>query len=140
MTSPPPAAYAGFVLLVDDYDPLRRVIARLLRGIGYLVYEERTGEAAIEFVATHHGPIDVLVMDVVLEDMSGVDVAAAIRLVRPGLPVLHISGSSKNSLSGVVVDATHHFLAKPFRSEQLFASVWSLIAGYRARHLTAVAS
>jgi two-component system cell cycle sensor histidine kinase/response regulator CckA len=120
-------AHDGTLLLIDDDDAVRRVLSRVLRGSGYLVHDHASGEAAVEFVRCHAGPIDLLITDTMLPGMSGVDAAEAIRLLRPTLPVLQMSGytSANRRVDGEA--CAYHFIAKPFRGDQLVRCVRTII-------------
>ncbi len=119
-------SHDGTLLLVDDDDAVRRMLARMLRGSGYLVHDYSSGESAVEFVRCHAGPIDLLVTDTVLPGMSGVEAAEAIRRLRPTLPVLQMSGYSK-SQANPDDDPAYHFIAKPFLGDQLVRCVRTII-------------
>src|ERR1044071_2347379 len=101
-------AHDGTLLLIDDDDAVRRVLARVLRGSGYLVHDHASGEAALEFVRCHAGPIDLLVTDTVLPGMNGVEAAEAIRLLRPTLPVLQMSGYTHSDIRPDGDDRAYH--------------------------------
>lgn len=119
--------YDGTILLVEDDDALRASLSRALRVSGYFVHEHPSGESALEFVRAHAGPIDLLVTDTMLPGMSGVETALAIRALRPGLPVLRMSGHRWLPAADAARAAGWHFLAKPFRRERLVATIRSII-------------
>lgn len=120
-------SHDGTLLLIDDDDAVRRVLARVLRGSGYLVHEYASGESAVEFVRCHAGPIDLLVTDTVLPGMSGIEAAEAIRLLRPVLPVLQMSGYTNSEIRPADGNCAYHFIAKPFRGDQLVRCVRTII-------------
>jgi two-component system cell cycle sensor histidine kinase/response regulator CckA len=123
----------GTVLLIEDDDAVCRMISRALRGAGYLVHASATGEAALEFVRAHAGPIDLLVTDTVLPGMNGVIAAQAIRLMRPGVPVLQMSGYRRDAVTSMIVNGpTFHFIEKPFRGDVLVATVRTILANQPA--------
>ena len=79
------------VLLVDDEDSVRAMAARILRQRGFAVVEASGGGAALE--AIHEGgPLDLVLTDVVMPEMSGVELADRVGRLRPGMPVLFMSG------------------------------------------------
>jgi DNA-binding NtrC family response regulator len=120
-------AHDGTLLLIDDDDAVRRVLSRILRGSGYLVHDHASGEAAVEFVRCHAGPIDLLVTDTVLPGISGLEAAESIRLLRPTLPVLQMSGYASANLRAEGDECSYHFIAKPFRGDQLVRCVRTII-------------
>lgn len=120
-------SHDGTLLLIDDDDVVRRVLARVLRGSGYLVHEHSSGEATVEFVRCHAGPIDLLITDTVLPGLSGIEAAEAIRLLRPALPVLQMSGYTNSEIRPSGDDCAYHFIAKPLRGDQLVRCVRTII-------------
>ncbi len=119
-------SHDGTLLLIDDDDAVRRVLARVLRGSGYLVHDHASGESAVEFVRCHAGPIDLLITDTVLPGISGIEAAEAIRLLRPSLPVLQMSGYTNNEVRANG-HCAYHFIGKPFRGDQLVRCVRAII-------------
>jgi len=119
-----PRDTAGRVLVVDDTDDLRRLIALALRRDGFDVLEAGSGEAAMETLETQ--PVDIMVLEMGLPAMTGTDVVRALR-VRPEtitLPILLMTGSgtSQNLIEGLDAGADD-FLAKPVRLDELVARV-----------------
>ena len=112
------------VLVVDDGDDLRRLVAIALRRGGFEVVEAKSGEAAMEIIESRQ--VDVVVLDMGLPGMSGTDVVRALR-ARPEtltLPVLLMTGSgtSQSVIEGLDAGADD-FLAKPVRLDELVARV-----------------
>ena len=107
------------VLLVDDEDGVRRVAARTLERRGYTVLEASSPHAAIARAAAH-GAVDLLLTDVVMPEMSGPALAAALRAQHPALKVLFMSGYVDGSMQAAGVDQVPHaLLVKPFSAREL---------------------
>jgi PAS domain S-box-containing protein len=127
---PAPAAATGTetILLVEDEDVVRRLVAEILADAGYAVLEASDGASALEVARSHRGPLALLVTDVVMPGMSGRDVAQAVSPLRPALRVLYISGYTDSAIvdHGVLDEGTA-FLQKPFSSGELTAKVRSLL-------------
>jgi CheY-like chemotaxis protein len=127
---PAPAAATGTetILLVEDEDVVRRLVAEILDDAGYAVLAASDGASALEIVRSHGGPLDLLVTDVVMPGMSGPEVAQAVSPLRPGLQVLYMSGYTDSAIvrHGVLDEGTA-FLQKPFSSTELTAKVRSLL-------------
>jgi two-component system, cell cycle sensor histidine kinase and response regulator CckA len=117
----------GFVLLVEDEDAVRRVARRALEVHGFRVLEAANGVEALLLAAQN--PIRLLVTDVMMPDQLGPAVAAAILDLRPGLPVLYISGHADEVVRQGLLDPSVPFLAKPFTPSQLAARVRQLLGG-----------
>jgi two-component system cell cycle sensor histidine kinase/response regulator CckA len=114
----------GTVLLVEDEDAVRLFSARALRNKGYKVLEARSGEAALEIVNEHLNDIDLVISDVVMPRIDGPTLIKELRVRRPDLRVIFISGYAEDA-SRKRVDAGEeaHFLMKPFTLKQLAAKV-----------------
>ena len=115
------------VLVVEDEDPLRRLVERILVREGYQVTLARHGADALHIASTLEPPIDLVITDLVMPELGGREVAEALRAINPSLPVLFISGYDPDP---VVLDASDHaptaFLAKPFTGSALLARVREL--------------
>jgi PAS domain S-box-containing protein len=130
VSHPEPAAAAGTetILLVEDEDVVRRLVAEILDDAGYAVLEASDGASALEIARAHDGALDLLVTDVVMPGMSGPEVAQAVSPLRPGLQVLYMSGYTDSAIvhHGVLDEATA-FLQKPFSSAELTAKIRGLL-------------
>lgn len=112
------------MLLVEDEEPVRNISARLLKNLGYQVLEAETGSAALKLFASHHAEIDLLLTDVVMPDLSGREVAEALRSKNPDLPVLFQSGHTDDTIVRQgIFSAEVAFLKKPFSLEMLAKKV-----------------
>jgi PAS domain S-box-containing protein len=112
------------VLVVEDEEAVRRMMAQVLRGQGYRVLEAGGGEAALQAAARHAGPLHLLVTDVVMPGMNGRQLAEQLAAQRPGVRVLYVSGYAEGIIEerGVLAPQVA-FLRKPFTSEGLAARV-----------------
>jgi signal transduction histidine kinase/ActR/RegA family two-component response regulator len=109
------------VLLVDDDAPVRETTAELLRALGYPVIEAGGGRMALDLLR-RQGDIALMVTDVVMPDMNGPELAGAAAALRPGLPVVFISGYS--DLAGVSGGAPlGRLVSKPFRPADLVEQI-----------------
>jgi signal transduction histidine kinase/CheY-like chemotaxis protein len=108
------------ILVVEDESQLLTLIKRTLLERGYRVLEAANGIDAIAVAAAHHGPIHLLVTDVVMPLLSGGDLAARLQEVRPGLRVIFVSGYSDDAIErhGVLAPDSV-FLQKPVLPEEL---------------------
>ena len=108
------------LLLVEDEEPLRRLMCESLALHGYTVLEARDGSEAIGICERLDQVIDLLVTDLVMPLMNGPDLARRVALTRPDLRVLFVSGYTDQALvhQGARDRATA-FLQKPFMPETL---------------------
>jgi PAS domain S-box-containing protein len=112
------------VLVVEDNEPVRRLIRTMLSRAGYVVHDFERPAAALAEVAAGAFQPQLLVSDVVLPGMPGRTMADRLRVQIPNLPVLFISGFSHGAIEfhGTPV-APEHFLAKPFTGDELLERV-----------------
>ncbi len=121
---PPLAGQGETVLVVEDEQAVRELTGRILAENGYRVIDAADGYRARILCDHFQGEIDLLLSDVVMQGMSGREVAEQLRMLRPNLRVLYMSGHA-----GDVLD--HHgfagrelqLLEKPFNRDRLLASV-----------------
>jgi len=117
------------ILIIEDDEDLRPVLAGMLRAEGYTVSEEVEGAAGID--AATEMPPDLLITDIVMEGMEGIAAIMALRGIYPEMPIIAISGNNLylKSSAGLGADA---ILLKPFRREVLLQTVADLLhAGRR---------
>jgi CheY-like chemotaxis protein len=117
------------VLVVEDADAVRVLTGRLLYAAGYQVVSVESGAVALERLDA----ADVLVTDVVMPGMSGVELAVAARERRPDLPVVFVSGYTGDTTIAGSDDPATAFLAKPFDGDDLLRAVRSTLDGARTR-------
>jgi two-component system, cell cycle sensor histidine kinase and response regulator CckA len=99
-TSPMPDVMRGSetVLLVEDEPLVRTLVKKILTRLGYDVLEAASGAEALEIHKATGKRVDLLLTDVVMPNMSGVELAAALRERLPGLRVLMMSGYTDNAM------------------------------------------
>jgi len=117
------------VLVVEDADAVRVLTGRLLYAAGYQVVSVESGAVALERLEA----ADVLVTDVVMPGMSGVELAVTARERRPDLPVVFVSGYTGDTTVAGSDDPATAFLAKPFDGDDLLRAVRSTLDGARAQ-------
>ena len=116
------------VLIADDEEPVRRVASRLLVRNGYDVLEAANGADALRMLGAGEGKIDILVSDIIMPEMGGLELARRVAADFPGLPVLLISGYSDSHELGQSIPAELDLLQKPFSGTELTAAVAHCLA------------
>jgi CheY-like chemotaxis protein len=109
------------VLLVEDDDLLRELIRELLENAGYQVRAARRPSDALD-PAVPGAPVDLLLLDVVLPEMSGPELAARLRQRHPLARVLYMSGYATESVAQHLQAGTPH-LKKPFQPAELLERI-----------------
>ncbi len=108
------------VLLVEDEILVRQFTRRVLSRLGYVVLEAESIEDAIRICEVHSMPIHLLLTDVVMPDMNGVELYSRLRANRSDLKALFMSGYAEDAITrhGVLAEGTG-FIQKPFKMEIL---------------------
>jgi signal transduction histidine kinase/ActR/RegA family two-component response regulator len=109
----------GTVLVVDDDPMVRSVARRLLESFGLTVVVADGGPEAIARVAAAPGSVDAVLLDMTMPEMSGPDVFARLRVIKPSLPVVLMSGYHEDELSSEVGAGISGFVQKPFTPADL---------------------
>jgi two-component system cell cycle sensor histidine kinase/response regulator CckA len=112
------------VLLADDEPAVRVIVEKILRAAGYVVLATKSGIEAGDLAEKHTGGIDVLVSDIVMPGVSGVDLAKSVQKSRPETKVLLMSGYFPDGLEFV---EGWKFLHKPFSPGALTKTIESLL-------------
>ncbi len=103
------------ILLVEDEDVVRGLTRRILAEAGYKVLDARSGAEAIQICQDYRGPIDLLLTDVVMPEISGKEVAERLQELRPSARVLFMSGYTDEAIvRHGVLNAKVEFIQKPF--------------------------
>ena len=108
------------MLLVEDEEPVRELVRRVLEGAGYAVLAAARPSEATR-ILDDEPPVDLMLTDVVMPEMSGYDLAEHVRERRPEIRLLFMSGYAPR-LSGAKL-AAGELLKKPFSPEQLARAV-----------------
>ncbi len=120
------------ILLVDDEDLLREGVREILEMSDHEVIEAGDGVEALEKFAVNE--VDLVITDVVMPNMDGVDFVTKLRTMFPDVPILTISGgsrvvSARFGLDSALLSGANASLTKPFNAKQLLQKVEQLLAG-----------
>ena len=118
------------ILVVDDDEPIRALVARMLASGGYDAMVATDGEVALRMVQAH-GPFDGYVIDVTMPKMSGAELARRLRYADPDAKVLFCTGYSDRLFEERGTLWEHEaFIDKPFSVEALREAVSLLLFGH----------
>jgi two-component system, cell cycle sensor histidine kinase and response regulator CckA len=117
------------ILFAEDEAGVRRYVRQVLERNGYRVLEVGNGREALRLARQHRAPIHLLLTDVVMPDLGGVDLAEQFAKLRPGVPVLCMSGYSDRLWRRN--DLVVHFLQKPFASGTILKQIRQLLDSRR---------
>ena len=113
------------ILLTEDDTTTRIVVAEILKDNGYHVVTAREGIEALKIIADKSQELDLLLTDVVMPGLNGIDVMLRAAMLRPELKVLLMSGHAKDTLAGKIgmTGTCLPFLEKPFTHKLLVEEV-----------------
>ncbi|HET8633799.1 MAG TPA: response regulator [Gemmatimonadales bacterium] len=111
------------ILVVDDEELVRRFAARVLRGRGYTVAEAGDGRKALAKVEELGSALRLVLSDIVMPYLNGVELTERLSVLRPDLPVILMSGYSPRELMARGIAAPCALLSKPFLPSELIAEV-----------------
>ena len=111
------------LLFVDDDETVRRLLSQGLERLGYRVFQAPSGPLGLSLVEQAGTPIDLVVTDLVMADMSGLDLVRLLRAGRPEVRSLYITGYADSPSLVAQLPEAGTVLEKPFRLEQLARQV-----------------
>jgi DNA-binding response OmpR family regulator len=122
------ATCSGRVLIIDDEDDVRHMAARILSRSGLKVTECDGGLRGVELYRSMHDKLDVVVLDLSMPDLDGVDVLGRLRRINPAVKVVLVSGYHVREVTSRFTDhRPNAFVQKPFDVGQLLHAVVGLI-------------
>jgi two-component system, cell cycle sensor histidine kinase and response regulator CckA len=119
------------ILLVDDEPMVLRAGVRMLKAMGCVVYSAPNGAAALEMFKEHCHEIALVVVDLLMPQLDGIQTIEAIHRVDAHMPVMLVSGSIADSARLALFETKRHvvaFLPKPYAAEQLSRAADALLA------------
>ena len=115
------------VLLVEDESSVRAVAKRLLTEGGYEVIEAGDGNAALKLMNDEVGRIDILVSDVVMPGMTGIELGHTLQAMYPRLPALYMTGYSEAAAYASELGERSTLIHKPFDRADLLTAIHDLL-------------
>ncbi len=112
------------ILFVDDEDPVRELGVRLLSKVGYTVISATDGRQALEMYEHHRDEIELVMMDIMMPTMNGIQCLQAIRRVNPAVKVIVASGYTETDTSETLRElGIEGVVSKPFNARRLLEAV-----------------
>ena len=118
------------ILLIDDDDLLRGVLAKALVHAGHVVIQAADGQQGVELARAT--AVDLVITDLIMPVQEGVETIVKLRRERPDLPIIAISGGvthSKLYLDIAAKIGARRILAKPFTPQELLAAIDEVFGG-----------
>jgi CheY-like chemotaxis protein len=126
----PDAPTLETILLAEDEEIVRKLVMELLRRAGYQVLSAENGQLALEAARSHAEPIHLLISDVAMPAMTGLELARQIGLLHPKIKILLISGySDPASVEDLQQQPGFAYLRKPFTPQTLLQQTRALLDG-----------
>lgn len=117
---------AALILVIDDDEPVRVMLARLLTGQGYRVLEFEDGRKAQDWLGSNRP--DLIITDIVMPGLSGTELRRYVARKYPRLPVILISGYSADEPAEFAARSPHTvFVPKPFAADELLELVEQML-------------
>lgn len=119
------------ILLVDDEDTVRDVVAQMIKGLGYRLLTAQSGEEALEIYRDNYGAIDLIIMDMIMPGMSGSAAIDAIREINPMVAIILSSGYSIDGEAQEIISKAGRisFIQKPFMMTELSQHIRNILDG-----------
>lgn len=131
---PSPARGTETILLVEDDAAVRRATRRMLSRAGHDVLCAENGRVAIDIAQSHGASIHLVVSDVVMPEMGGLELVRSLREHHPDLRVVLTSGYATDALDGHLDElGAAQFVPKPFSTDQLFEAIRKALKGRRRK-------
>jgi CheY-like chemotaxis protein len=114
------------ILVIDDEESIRTLLGLILERHAHKVATAASGRAALQLLATE--PFELMITDIIMPDMDGIEIITAARKLRPATRILAISGggavmASHDCLKMAKMIGAHAVLPKPFNEAQLLAAI-----------------
>lgn len=118
------------ILLVEDEELLRAGVQEMLELQGYEVVTAQNGSLALASLSDHK--VDLIITDLVMPQMDGIDFVDQLRKVNPDVPVIVVSGSTRNimqryGIDNIQVPGANASIPKPFKGADLIAQIQRLL-------------
>ena len=125
----PASPGSGTILLVEDDEMVLKMVSNMLEALGYMVIATENPQDALSLCEKAAAPIDLVITDVVMPQMSGKELRDKLMMISPDLKILFMSGYTSNIIAqhGVLEEGTQ-FIQKPFNIHLLAEKVKQMMA------------
>jgi len=124
----PPRKSGLTILLVDDNEGIRKICRESLQGLGYNVITTCEGSEALDVFREQSSSIDLVLTDIVMPNMGGFKLAEHIRMIRPSLPIIFMTGYDiKQMYVPELLKANSEILIKPFAINDIQRRIANLL-------------
>jgi len=117
------------VLVVDDEPSIRRLVTDTLGPLGYRIVEASCGEEALQRIAMMGNEIDLMLSDIIMPDMNGIELAARVKEQMPSIRIVLMSGYTDDTIAQFGISERTRFLQKPLTPRKVAVSVREALTG-----------
>lgn len=115
------------ILVVEDEKPLRELTMQQLSDAGFQVYSAENGRAAIRFIDNYPGNLDIILSDIMMPEMNGLEMAAEALLMQPETTFIFMSGYSREILNARKRNWPFRLLTKPYSKDRLLYEILQVL-------------
>lgn len=115
------------IVIIDDNEQIRSLVRRALQSKGYIVLDWANPRAALDHLSTIPEPVTLALIDGVMPQMLGPDVAGELSRLRPGIPIMLMSGHEAPMFAQFFEYPDRHFIAKPFVIADLLTRISTIV-------------
>jgi len=107
-------------LIIDDEEYVRRLASHLMKTLGYRVFVAEDGRQGVEIFREHGKEIDLVVLDLTMPRMGGMETFRALKAMKPDIKVILSSGYTQDSRTEKIMSAgARAFVQKPYQAQEL---------------------
>lgn len=111
---------SGIAMVIDDEPVVRKISAKFLSKIGYIPREFETGTDAVDFFRQNHQNVSVVLLDMIMPEMSGLETFRELKIIDEGVKVIIVSGYSlEGEAEQLMNEGARAFIPKPYSIEDL---------------------
>ena len=116
------------ILIVEDDPGVRRLLEVTLRKAGWQTLAAANGSEGLTAALGYEGPIPLAILDLVMPEVGGLDLANQLAVDRPATRILYISGGDNVAFDSILSRAPEIMLQKPFSGRRLLATIRRILA------------
>lgn len=112
------------LLVIDDEEPVRRLAQRIFRTLGYRVFDAEDGQRGLEIFRHHKDEIDLVILDLTMPRLGGLETYRALKAEKPQLKVILSSGYTQEGKADIIMrEGASAFVQKPYQMQELAMTV-----------------
>jgi len=122
-----PCGQNELLLVVDDEEPIRKIVSRTLGKFGYRIMLAENGAAAISLYSRHQHEIAAVITDMAKPDMDGPATILALESINPNVKIIASSGLAGETIAKAMNAGVRHFIPKPYTVEEMLTMLHEIL-------------